>query len=137
MYNTKSFGNDCYDREQIQVGKLSFTVIDKPDFTEYITKTYGGYEDFLRLKDKDKEKIFLRWKYGFTSDEANYAIEVTDRQLLALYKMQNINDIQEKGFRYAIQNKLSFEDRCIKIKKEIGLIKQDYTPKENENWQDK
>ncbi len=86
-------------------------------FHQWIEKTFNRYDKFIALKDSDKEKILMRYKYGLSDDNANYNLEHTRR-----YIMKNLilpKDLAEGGYYNSIK---AFEDYCYEIKKEIGLI---------------
>lgn len=99
---------------------ITFITEPKLNFYQWLTKNFGSVDAFMKLKYKDKEKIFLRWKWSL-SDEANYNLEMSRQSLLHM-----IENTESKDDSYADYfDKINkFNKECIKIKESIGLVKQ-------------
>ena len=104
--------------EFYQTGKATFLLKKCLAFQTWIEKKYGSYQQFLNLKDSDKEKLFLRWKWGLSDDNANHNLEHTRR-----YIMANLEDVEQlpEDIRDYYRIIKRFEDYCYSIKQEIGL----------------
>lgn len=99
-----------------------YTVIKPTPFKEYIIDRYGSFSTFNMLKFSDKEKIFLRWKYGFTNEDTNRNLEMTDRLLCSQYKDKNLDEVKNEGMRFHMKQKIWYENYCYETKMEIGLL---------------
>ena len=104
-------------------GSLSFAVKQQPPFREWIAGRYGSWAGFLSLKTHDKEKLFLRWKWWADDEKSNEAAEHTRQYILILYRDRDLSAL-EAGARFMLENMITFERECYKIKKEIGLIEE-------------
>lgn len=122
---TKHFDKDSLGREMLQVGKNNFVVDEKENFFIWIEKRYGSTSEFMKLKSKDKEKIFLRWKHGFTNDTTNRTVELTEQSILSQTRDMEFKD---SGWKFHIECKRKFNEQCNKIKERIGLIRESVNP---------
>ena len=94
-------------------------------FSEYIDTKYGGYDTFLRLKTSDKEKIFLKYKWG-QSEDCNHSLETTRKAIM--YTIKDVTeDPNEERKEYFVQVR-TWEDYCYTVKSDIGLIQPKETP---------
>jgi len=113
------YPKDEIGQDHWEIDGYSFTVVKAEPFRHYINRKYGDMDSFLSLKFKDKNRIFLQWKYGFGSYETNIAIEITDRYLYHHYKN---TDTDNEGLKFHIRQKIWYEEYCLDIKRDIGLL---------------
>ena len=116
VYPKDELGGDHCD-----IDGQSYTVVKVEPFRYYIARKYGGWDNFMKLKFQDKNKIFLKWKHGFTSHETNIALEVTGRYFYNMHKNTNIEEIKNEGVKFYIKQKIWYEDYCFEVKRDIGL----------------
>ena len=109
-------------REHKEIGKVAITISKVVRFKNWIAQTYGSWDAFLKLRPVDKEKVFLRWKFGFENDVSNQALEESEKHTIFMLKEMDIENKFEKGIAYFLQMKMQFERNCFEIKKEIGLV---------------
>ena len=93
-----------------------------PKFENYIRTKYGGYDAFLRLKATDKEKIFLKYKWGHENNSINYALESGRRGLMSLLKSYDYNQDKNQERAEHIKHMFKWEEYCFEVKKDIGLV---------------
>ena len=119
MTKTEYMGID--NRKHIEIDGTSWTVIPIIPFEEWIQMRYGNWDKFNTLPRKDKEKLFLRWKWGFTDERANESLELSEKATLFQFKDSDLSDLSD-AWRFHIQNKRDFDRICYETKKRIGLI---------------
>ena len=102
---------DKYGRPSVKDGKFTYCVIVKKPFKEYLEQRGTNYGIFLSLKPHEKEKIFLRWKWGFTNDNTNHDLELSRKTILGMTK--DVND-------YYFDNMRKFEGYCDRVKREMA-----------------
>lgn len=109
--------------EHTEIDGIGFSLISIVPLEEWLQARYGGMDKFDKLSHRDKEKIFLRWKYGFTDEWANEELELTEKQTLFQFKDSDLSDLSE-AVKFHIQHKRNFNRICYETKKRIGLIRQ-------------
>ena len=80
-----------------------------------------GMKKFDILSHKDKNKIFLRWKWGFEDDITNENLDMSEKASLYLFKDDDLNQLSE-AWRFHIQHKRNFDRICYATKGRIGFI---------------
>ena len=107
--------------EHTEINGVPFALTPIIPFEEWIQIKYGSWDKFNALSRRDKEKIFLRWKWGFTEEGINEGLEVSEKQTLYLFKDSDLSDLSE-AIKFHIENKRNFDRICYETKKRIGLI---------------
>ena len=102
--------------KSIQTGKYCITKQYIKPFKKWIDDFYS----FQRLSKNDKRTLFLRWKWGFNSNETNEALEATRRGLIERIKM--LIDSPQEDVSYMAKDMVNFENYCYKTMGEIGLV---------------
>lgn len=71
------------------------------------------------LKETERKKVFLKWKWGLSHDEANYSLETTRRQILTMIPGIDAmrGEYEQEYWRLIIE----FEKKCVEYRKTIGL----------------
>ncbi len=106
--------------EHTEIEGARFALIPIIPFEEWAGKKMG-MDKFNALSRRDKEKIFLRWKWGFGDEVANESLEMNEKATLYLFKDSDLNDLSEV-YRFHIQGKRRFDRICYETKLRIGLI---------------
>lgn len=107
-------------REHTEIEGVSFMLEKIILFEVWIKKNYSSFDSFLNLKDKDKEKIFLRWKWGL-SDESNPFLESSERHTLHILQGTDLSRLSE-ALQYYFNNKVAFDKYCKEVREQIGLV---------------
>jgi len=108
---------DKQGRQHIKVGKYGYTVVKKMDFFRWANIRKGLKTDEVRiLRPKDKEKLFLTWKWGFTNDNTNYELESSRRDMMMSVD-RNTDD-------FYLREIIDWENWCFDIKRELGLVEE-------------
>jgi len=111
--------------EHIEVEGARYSVIPIVKFEDWLNTRYGGMEKFRALSRKDKDAIFLRWKWGFEDARANEGTEINERSILRLFKDDDLSNVS-KLLQFHIGNKRKFDSICEDARDRIGLsYKQD------------
>lgn len=113
---------DYLGRQHVGISGHQFTLINIIPFEDWVVKNYKSFSAFMDLKEKDRETIFLRWKWGL-QDESSAELESSERQTLRMMHDAKV-ETMSPGVRYAIENKILFDRYCTDIRRRIGLIKQ-------------
>lgn len=119
-YNPIIHLQDNLGREHIEIEGNSFTILKIISFEEWIRNNYASFDNFMNLKRKDKEVIFLRWKWGL-SDNVNQDLEASETQTLHLIKDFDLSGIKQ-DVKFYLENKIVFNKYCFHIKGRIGLL---------------
>ena len=93
-----------------------------PKFENYISTKYGSYDAFLRLKTTDKEKIFMKYKWGHENDSSNFALEAGRKVLMQLLKSYDPSQDKNEERGLFIKHLREWEQYCFEVKKDIGLV---------------
>ena len=80
-----------------------------------MVKEHQPFYEYVREKD-DREKIFLKWRWGFSDEAANKRLEQT--RMAFLRSIQSSPDPYIQEF---INLLLLWESRCNKYRQELGL----------------
>lgn len=108
---------DKQGRQHIKVGKYCYTVVAKMDFFRWANVRRGlKMDEVTALRHKDKEKLFLTWKWGFTNDNTNYELESSRRDM-----MMSIDRTTDDFYFKEI---IKWENLCFEIKKQLGLAQE-------------
>lgn len=107
--------------EHTEVGGYGMTLVPIIPFENWLELRFGSVDKFDALSKKDKEKIFLRWKWGFNDERTNEELELSEKLILFQLKDNDLSELSE-GVRFYILNKRNFERICFETKKRIGLI---------------
>ncbi len=107
--------------EHKEVSGTNFTVVHMMPFEEWLKRNGKTMDMLMQLKRPDREKIFLRWKWGFTDDQANEDLELSEKAILRMFQGDDLNELPE-ATRFHLQMKFKFEAHCQEVKKRIGLI---------------
>lgn len=99
-------------------GGYSFIVKHHEDFFEWLKRSHGSPTEFMALKPSSREKVFLRWKWGFTADEVNAELESTRRATLRSIDGMVFNN---DGVKFYYDLMCRFEAECNKVRSKIGL----------------
>ncbi len=102
--------------KSIQVGRYSLTEQTIKPFKLWI----DNFNDFQRFNKSQKRELYLRWKWGFTSNETNEALEQTRRGMVERIKISQDNPAED--IQWATSDIIRFEDYCYKTMGEIGLL---------------
>lgn len=97
-------------RELKKVGMLDLLIEKKKPFVEWV-KEQMDEATFMGLSAKSKREIFLRWKHGFTSNDANESVEATEREITKEFEGKDLSGVEE-GMREFIILKLQFDEYC-------------------------
>lgn len=92
------------------------------DFWEYVDKKGVDHNTFIGFEFKNKEEIFLRWKWGFSVHGSNVDCEMTRRSLVRDMVMLDPNKFKDQDVQKYWSGVVRFEEKCRQIKTEIGLI---------------
>ena len=107
------------ERGHKELGGYQFTILPpREDFYRWIEKR-GGLHELTRLKTYEKEKVFLKWKWGF-SDKTNQSLEHQVKERMFLFK-DTIPD--NEGLRWFVDNTRNNERICFGIRSSLGLVK--------------
>lgn len=109
--------------EHTKKNGVSFTLIPIIPFEDFIEKRYKTWDKFNDLSLKDKEKIFLRWKWGFEDERANEELDLNERQILFLFKDNDLSQ-EKEAIKFHLECKRNFDSICYRTKLRIGLIYQ-------------
>jgi len=112
-------------RTFVEVGGYEFIEKKIILFMEWMNQRFGSYDKFLKLGFKDKEKMFLRWKWGFQDDRANEQCEITEKGILFQFKDADLDALSSKALAFALKEKRNFDAICFKVRQEIGLYRKD------------
>ena len=110
------------DNEHKEIDGVSWTLIPIIPFEKWVEARHsGGMDKFKTLSRRDKEKVFLRWKWGWTDERANEGLEITEKTTLYQFKD---NDLSEESptIKFHIEHKRNFNRICYATKQRIGLI---------------
>jgi len=113
--------------EHKEIDGYWFALIPIIPFEDWFTQRFGKMDKFYQLNRKDKEKIFLRWKWGFLDDRANEQIDFTEIATLNHYKDCDLSKLSE-GWRFYIVQKRNFARICQETRKLLGLTEVEYNP---------
>jgi len=105
----------------IEINGVSFSLIPIIPFEEWVEARHGHYEKFISLSRRDKEKIFLRWKWGFNDERINEGLESSEKATLNQFKGRELNG-ESEPWRFHIEHKRDFDRICYETQKRIGLI---------------
>lgn len=112
--------NDTLGREQIEIDGYQCTSVKRIDFFEWLRDSFKrSIDEFLRLPLKDRRKIFLRWKWGSLSEDANEDCEITRRGTIGMFK--DGFPVAKAGNWYYSQIKQDEKD-CYEIQERIGIV---------------
>jgi hypothetical protein len=111
-----------YNNQHTEIAGMRFCLIPIVQFEEWLVHKHQSLDKFNSLKRDDKEKVFLRWKWGFEDDNVNEALEFSERVTLKQFKDQDISLLPE-ATRFHVEHKQAFDLICQDIKQRIGLIK--------------
>lgn len=103
----------------------SFVGVKIQSFWEYT----GDKFRFLHLSLLEKEKVFLKWKFGSESHEANVALEMTDRYMTNSVSWKDIIKMKEGAKAFWTAEK-KFYEMGRRIMYEIGLLTHQPTQQE-------
>ncbi len=81
--------------EHIEIEGTGFCLVKIMLFEEWIIKKYHSLEKFNGLQRADKEKVFLRWKWGYEDDTMNDGLEISEKTTLRLFKDQDLSALSE------------------------------------------
>lgn len=108
----------CQDFDSIRTyNKFTFAIQKRIPFWDYVGRDKS---EFLRLSRNEKEKVYLRWRYGLLNSEVNKDLEQTDNFMAGRMKEYGIDSLEE-GEKEFWKIKLAFHEKCQDLKKEIGL----------------
>lgn len=107
--------------EHKSVAGMTFFLQKIIPFDVWLKTRYGKSVDaFLGLQRSDKEKVFLRWKWGFSENASNVALEDGEQQTLFMAKDWPCDD-PNNPYQYYIGLKRQFDRYCFEVKKQIGI----------------
>lgn len=107
--------------EHTEINGTKFALIPIIPFEHWINERYSNFEKFNSLSKKDKEKIFLRWKWGLSDDRINEELDFNEQHALYLLKDNDLSTMKEE-VKFHIQQKRIFDRICYETKKRIGII---------------
>jgi len=111
----KEFGENSIGKS-IQAGRHCIT----KQYIKSFKKWVDDFFSFQQLSKTDKRILFLRWKWGFSSNETNEALEVTRRGMIDRIKM--LIDSPQEDTKYMVNDIVNFESYCYTTMGEIGLV---------------
>ena len=111
---------DEQNRKHIKIGKVHAVIEEQANFKNWISRN-NTWDTFLMMKRRDKEKLFFRWKWGFTDGNTNFALELTRKSILRDIKDWDLDKVEE-GLSWYFKRMLESEYSCNHIKAEIGLV---------------
>lgn len=111
-------GRNRMNRDHKDLEGYSFTVDVKADFFEWLKLGYGSIDKFMHLSPKDKEEIFLRWKWKFSNSTINRELEMSEQATLQMVRGV---EFKNEGMRSYIDNKAIFDTQCRSVKQSIGI----------------
>lgn len=129
---------DNLGRKHIEIDGLSFTVIKRKPFREWLGKYYNVNE-FDKLNPEEKKVIFLRWKWGLEykietysgktkyNDESNFSAEYSRKDDLKNIDAI-INSAKNNGTKWYWENVKRDEEYCDQIARDIGVMASRFTP---------
>src|SRR3990167_9953273 len=109
--------------EHTDIEGTTFTLIPIIRFEDFVIKKYNTLVKFNDLSLKDREKIFLRWKWGFDDDRANEELNLNEKQILFLFKDKDLGELNGV-WKFHIEHKQQFDRICYATKSRIGLTYQ-------------
>lgn len=112
---------DNLERDLVQAGTNSFCLQKIILFENWVETRFGSMDKFDALSKKDKEKVFLRWKWGFNDERTNEELELNEQGILFRFKDDGLSKFSE-GVKFHIENKRQYDRICYETKKRIGLI---------------
>lgn len=112
-------GVDSLGREMIEINGMSFTKQKIIPFNNWLKRQKTNMNDLMNLSLKERELIFLRWKWGL-SDAANESLENTEQHILFMIKDWDLTKESDE-YRFHFEHKRNFNRICYEIKKQIGL----------------
>jgi hypothetical protein len=93
-----------------------------PSFESWVSKKCGSFDAFMRLRPNDKEKIYLKYRWGHESPEMNDVAERTRREiiapLLATYEPERDKNKDRAEF---FKGLVEWENYCDGIKLKIRI----------------
>lgn len=105
----------------ITVAGQSLAIRRLPSFWEWLNKSKNiSRSEFSSLSVKDREKMFLRWKWGSSNDDSNRECESTRRGILGQMTDADISRMDTYERHYWSSAK-EFDRICRKYKSEIGI----------------
>ncbi len=104
-----------------EINGVSFSLIPIVPFEEWIESRYGNLDKFNTLSKKDKYKLFLRWKWGFTDERVNEELDSNEKEILYRFKDSDLNELSEV-LKFHLNHKRQFDRICYDTKIKIGLI---------------
>ena len=114
------------DCQHTDIEGTNFSLLPIIPFETWLQENYKKANEFYKFTKQDKEKIFLRWKWGFMDERANENLEAGEQATIYLFKDAELNQLSET-WKFYIEQKLLFNKICIETKKRIGLI-EGYNP---------
>lgn len=111
------------DWKHTEINGTHFTLIPIIPFEQWCSRKYGNMDKFMSLTPKDREKVFLRWKWGHDENMDNESLESSERATLFQFKDADLSTLSE-AIRFHIENKLMFDEICEYTKRRIGLIQE-------------
>ena len=114
------------DWQHTEIEGVNFALFPITPFETWLQENYRKANEFYGLTKKDKEKIFLRYKWGYMDERANEGLEINEQGTLRLFKDADLSQLSE-AWKFYIEQKLLFNQICFETKKRIGLI-EPYNP---------
>jgi hypothetical protein len=95
---------------------FAFTICKTNSFWDFI----GLKSEFMKLNRNEREKIYLKWRYGTNDFNSNKETEMTDITLYNKIRDFGLNNLKA-GERAYWEIELARNEICMNIKEEIGL----------------
>ena len=115
------------ETKHIEIDNHQFSLISIIPFKDWYIQHFGKMEKFYQLNRRDKEKIFLRWKWGFMDERANEQVDFTEIATLSYYKDCDLSKLPH-AWRYHIEQKRNFAWISQETREQLGLTEIQYNP---------
>ena len=99
-----------------------------PDFEQWIETRFGSYSEFLSLKQHEKKKLFLRYKWGFLDNKINEDLESTRKYIIFAVKGREFKDETERYYWIKVKEREAYYEElsqmlCLNERKDDPLLK--------------
>lgn len=118
MLNNIILSTRYFTRERKEVAGRTMIEDKKIKFDDYVKLLSINIS---LLKEKEKESIFLKWKWGMENADTNWDMESANRDSFgSRITREFIASCDEYG-KYYWNSQLNFERRCNEIRRYLGL----------------
>lgn len=91
-------------------------------FLDWLSRRIGKTRsEFMKLGIKDREEIFLRWKWGFTNPKANQELQFTRNYLIQGVEDQGVENIDNPEDRRYWELAINYEQKSKDWAEDVGI----------------